>query len=159
MGDPTRGARGSSWAPLNCVKCDQQAPRDERPAQVSAHPGLFPANTLTLARLLGRLLEAKRGTVSCAESCTGGLIAAVITEISGSSAWFEQSWITYSNAAKHQQLGSVALHSGKAPSAKPPPKPWRRAPSAPATPCVPWPPAVSQAQAAALRTNPSVPYG
>lgn len=99
--------------PLNCVKCDQQAPRDERPAQVSAHPGLFPANTLTLARLLGRLLETQRGTVSCAESCTGGLIAAVITEIAGSSAWFEQSWVTYSNAAKHQQLGVSSLALGQ----------------------------------------------
>lgn len=97
---------------LNCVKCAQQAPADDRPAHAISSP--FAPNTLALARVLGQHLEAKRGAVSCAESCTGGLIAAAITEIPGSSAWFAQSWVTYSNAAKQQQLGvgSLALQQG-----------------------------------------------
>ncbi|HMU66066.1 MAG TPA: nicotinamide-nucleotide amidohydrolase family protein [Cellvibrionaceae bacterium] len=99
---------------LNCVKCDQQAPSDERPAPLNPFTTLFPANTLALARVLGRLLQANQAAVSCAESCTGGLIAAAITEIPGSSEWFTHSWVTYSNAAKQQQLGvsSDALAHG-----------------------------------------------
>jgi nicotinamide-nucleotide amidase len=40
-----------------------------------------------------------------AESCTGGLIAASCTQLSGSSAWFERGFVTYSNAAKSELLG------------------------------------------------------
>jgi nicotinamide-nucleotide amidase len=40
-----------------------------------------------------------------AESCTGGLIASSITELSGSSSWFERGFITYSNLAKQEMLG------------------------------------------------------
>ena len=40
-----------------------------------------------------------------AESCTGGLIAAALTSRSGSSAWFERGWVTYSNASKTAELG------------------------------------------------------
>ena len=43
--------------------------------------------------------------LATAESCTGGLIAAACTEISGSSAWFERGFVTYSNAAKVDMLG------------------------------------------------------
>lgn len=44
-------------------------------------------------------------TVATAESCTGGLIAACLTEISGASAVFDRGFVVYSNAAKHQLLG------------------------------------------------------
>lgn len=50
-------------------------------------------------------LAARRQTVSAAESCTGGLLAAELTRLSGSSAWFEAGFVTYSNAAKHKFLG------------------------------------------------------
>ena len=43
--------------------------------------------------------------LTTAESCTGGLIAAVCTSISGSSDWFERGFVTYSNEAKTEQLG------------------------------------------------------
>lgn len=43
--------------------------------------------------------------LSTAESCTGGLIAASCTALSGSSDWFERGFVTYSNAAKSEQLG------------------------------------------------------
>lgn len=43
--------------------------------------------------------------VATAESCTGGGIAEAITRIAGSSAWFGQGWVTYSNTAKVSQLG------------------------------------------------------
>ena len=59
---------------------------------------------ITLAsRLERRLLKAK-ATVSAAESCTGGLLTSTLTDISGSSACFNQSWITYSNESKIIEL-------------------------------------------------------
>ena len=54
---------------------------------------------------LGGLLGSLGLTVACAESCTGGLIARALTEIAGSSAWFDRGFVTYSNAAKQDLLG------------------------------------------------------
>jgi nicotinamide-nucleotide amidase len=51
------------------------------------------------------ILREKNWTITCAESCTGGLIASKITEISGSSDIFKGSIITYSNEIKEQELG------------------------------------------------------
>lgn len=62
-------------------------------------------NTLLLAAKLGELLQSKQMTVTTAESCTGGGLAYAITSIPGSSAWFRQSVVTYSNDAKQFQLG------------------------------------------------------
>ncbi|RXJ86018.1 CinA family protein [Arcobacter sp. CECT 8985] len=50
------------------------------------------------------LLKANNKTVTCAESCTGGLIASMITEISGSSNIFNGSIVSYSNEIKMQEL-------------------------------------------------------
>ncbi|MGZ8135723.1 MAG: CinA family protein [Methylococcaceae bacterium] len=58
-----------------------------------------------LAAQLGRLLASKGEKIATAESCTGGWIAQTITEIPGSSAWFDRGFVTYSNAAKVQMLG------------------------------------------------------
>ncbi|WP_407296069.1 CinA family protein [Stutzerimonas zhaodongensis] len=62
-------------------------------------------STLTeLAAQLGRALHHRAAQVTTAESCTGGGIAEAITRISGSSAWFEAGFITYSNLQKTRQL-------------------------------------------------------
>ncbi|MBA2711452.1 MAG: CinA family protein [Tatlockia sp.] len=50
-------------------------------------------------RLLARDLK-----ISCAESCTGGMISCLLTELPGSSAWFERGFVTYSNLAKQEML-------------------------------------------------------
>lgn len=47
-------------------------------------------------------------SMTTAESCTGGMIAAACTDLSGSSNWFERGWVTYSNAAKITELGVPA---------------------------------------------------
>ncbi|WP_026377061.1 CinA family protein [Aestuariibacter salexigens] len=64
---------------------------------------------IELASLLGDKLCAKGWTVTTAESCTGGGIAYAITSRSGSSQWFRQAFVTYSNDAK-QNLLSVSPH-------------------------------------------------
>lgn len=65
----------------------------------------------TLLRLAEDLLakcRAKKLMLATAESCTGGLIAATLTGIAGSSDVFERGFVTYSNAAKSAQLGVPA---------------------------------------------------
>jgi nicotinamide-nucleotide amidase len=58
-----------------------------------------------LAEALGvRLLE-RKALCATAESCTGGLVAGAITEIAGSSSWFDRGFVTYSNEAKMDLLG------------------------------------------------------
>ena len=65
-----------------------------------------------LTHLFDRLQKANVKLVT-AESCTGGMIAAAITEVSGSSAVFDRGFITYSNSAKHEILGvSPSLTKG-----------------------------------------------
>lgn len=54
---------------------------------------------------IATVLTARGWHLATAESCTGGLIAATCTEVSGSSNWFERGWVTYSNAAKTSELG------------------------------------------------------
>jgi nicotinamide-nucleotide amidase len=58
-----------------------------------------------LAVKLGERLEAGGLTVTTAESCTGGWIAKCITDIAGSSGWFDRGFVTYSNEAKVETLG------------------------------------------------------
>jgi len=68
-----------------------------------------PILTTHVEQLAMRLMT-RAAKLATAESCTGGLVAATLTSLSGSSAWFERGWITYSNDAKTQELGvPVAL--------------------------------------------------
>ena len=62
------------------------------------------ADSFALAARLGRVLADRRWTAAAAESCTGGLIAGAITDVAGSSAWFDRGFVTYSNAAKQELL-------------------------------------------------------
>ena len=62
-------------------------------------------NLLDLAATTGQLLLARNESLTLAESCTGGGLACAVTEIAGSSAWFERGFVTYSNAAKSELLG------------------------------------------------------
>ena len=54
---------------------------------------------------LAAALVARGERIATAESCTGGLIAKLCTDLAGSSAWFERGLVTYSNQAKHDLLG------------------------------------------------------
>lgn len=57
---------------------------------------------------LATALQSKNATMATAESCTGGLIAASCTDLSGSSAWFERGFVSYANAAKAEMLSVPA---------------------------------------------------
>ena len=63
-----------------------------------------------------RRLRKREWTISTAESCTGGLLASLITDISGASEWFKQGWVVYSNESKMRELGveKAAFDEGEA---------------------------------------------
>lgn len=58
-----------------------------------------------LAQRVGAALKAQGLRLATAESCTGGWVAMALTAIPGSSDWFERGYVTYSNAAKQEDLG------------------------------------------------------
>lgn len=60
---------------------------------------------LNIAVRVGRRLKDGGWTVSTAESCTGGWIAKALTDVAGSSQWFGEGFVTYSNEAKVRTLG------------------------------------------------------
>lgn len=66
---------------------------------------LLPDDIVELARRVVTANVAAGRTVALAESCTGGLVSAAITEIAGSSAVLDRGFVTYSNEAKRETLG------------------------------------------------------
>ncbi len=67
----------------------------------SGHAGELDA----LPKAVGRALEARRWRLVTAESCTGGWIAKTVTDVPGSSGWFDRGFVTYANEAKVEMLG------------------------------------------------------
>ena len=66
---------------------------------------IFATSDVTLEETIGRMLSEKDMTVAVAESCTGGLVASRLTDVAGSSRYFLQGFVTYSNQAKQKTLG------------------------------------------------------
>ena len=62
----------------------------------------------SLSQRVGTALQKAALTLATAESCTGGWVAEVVTQIAGSSGWFECGFVSYSNAAKTRLLGVAA---------------------------------------------------
>ncbi len=58
----------------------------------------------SLSQQLGEALQRKGAILTTAESCTGGGVATAVTEVAGSSSWFDRAFVTYSNAAKMEML-------------------------------------------------------
>lgn len=73
---------------------------------------IFGTNDENIEDVVGRLLIDRDLTISVAESCTGGLISARLTDVSGSSSYFERAMVTYSNGAKveHLQVDEDFIH-------------------------------------------------
>ncbi len=66
---------------------------------------IYSLENQNLVDVVASILIAKKLTISCAESCTGGLFAATLTRVPGISAVFDRSFVTYSNQAKMDELG------------------------------------------------------
>ena len=66
---------------------------------------LLPADIAELANQVVAENKAAGRVVALAESCTGGLVAAALTDVAGSSAVLDRGYVTYSNEAKHELLG------------------------------------------------------
>ncbi|MGR5066548.1 nicotinamide-nucleotide amidase [Photobacterium sp. DNB22_13_2] len=60
---------------------------------------------MALAQQVGQVLALRNWVAVTAESCTGGGVSTAITDIAGSSAWFDRAFVTYSNEAKQEMLG------------------------------------------------------
>jgi nicotinamide-nucleotide amidase len=101
---------GTSEATIQAVTADLAA-RIGRPLftveglpEGTVLPGVDTRGGALIPALAHRLLD-RGATLATAESCTGGLVAARCTSVAGSSAWFLEGAVTYSNAAKVRQLG------------------------------------------------------
>ncbi len=68
-------------------------------------PWIYSTNEKSLPAVIGKILESRGETLACAESCTGGLLASRIIDVSGASGWFMGSAVTYSNEPKAEILG------------------------------------------------------
>lgn len=71
-------------------------------------PWIYSRSGESLEEIVGRLLTEQRKTLACAESCTGGLLGHRLTAVPGSSAYFLESAVVYSNRAKTKRLGVPA---------------------------------------------------
>jgi len=92
--------RGAEAAPTLSL-----ADQAEQRVRAALGDDIFGTDTDRLESVIVRMLTAAGKTVATAESCTGGLIANRLTNVSGSSAVFLNGWVTYSNAAKQRDLG------------------------------------------------------
>ena len=77
---------------------------------MQAIQSLFPDDIVAMARRVVEENAAIGRKIVLAESCTGGLVAAAITEIPGSSAVLDRAYVTYSNEAKQSDLGLSLIH-------------------------------------------------
>jgi nicotinamide-nucleotide amidase len=82
----------------------------ERLARAALGGTIWGENDDALQEIVATLLKQNAKTVTTAESCTGGLLAKLLTDIAGSSAYFKQGWVTYSNEAKTDLLGVDPTH-------------------------------------------------
>lgn len=91
----------------SATKADALKLLDETEAKLIERLGeaVFARDDETMAEVVARLIEKKNMTIGTAESCTGGLLAHTLTNVSGSSAYFLQGLVTYSNRSKTDLLG------------------------------------------------------
>ncbi|MEM9492713.1 MAG: nicotinamide-nucleotide amidohydrolase family protein, partial [Myxococcota bacterium] len=93
------------------IRDRDQTAADRRLAELDSEirarlaPHVYGTDDDSIAAAVGRALRAADATVATAESCTGGLIGGLLTEVPGSSAYFAGGAITYSNEEKVRQLG------------------------------------------------------
>jgi len=87
------------------AEADMIAQRLTNELQAAIGKAVFSTNGDTMEVVIGKILTERGETLSVAESCTGGLIGRRVTEVPGSSSYFMEGAITYSNEAKTRALG------------------------------------------------------
>lgn len=92
----------------DAADADRQAAAIEDRIKAKVAEYIYGIDDEELEEVIGRLLTLQGKTIAVAESCTGGLLAHRITNVSGSSAYFERGVIAYSNASKTALLGVPA---------------------------------------------------
>lgn len=105
----TTAAAGQVGVRMNATgatSAEAQALLDDCEAEVRRRLGdaIFGVDDDTLAQAVGRLLVERGETVATAESCTGGLISTLLTDVPGSSAYFRGGVVAYANTAKVELL-------------------------------------------------------
>jgi nicotinamide-nucleotide amidase len=95
---------------LSTVTTDEAAGQGVLDAKVTALQQVLGADVVSvdgrsLSHVVGDLLRERHATVTAAESCTGGLLTAMLTDVPGSSAYVDRSAVVYSNDAKREWLG------------------------------------------------------
>ena len=87
---------------------ERMALKDEESLRQTLGEVVYGTGEQTLARVVGERLIRLGKSISVAESCTGGLLAKLITDVPGASEYFTRGWVTYSNEAKSSELGVPA---------------------------------------------------
>jgi nicotinamide-nucleotide amidase len=88
----------------NLEKVERQLQELEGLIRGKLEERVFGTDQETLEEIVGRLLKQNKATLAVAESCTGGLVAHRLTNVSGSSEYFERGIVAYSNRAKTEVL-------------------------------------------------------
>jgi nicotinamide-nucleotide amidase len=89
-------------------KAAMMAEKDEKLLREKLGELVFGEGEQTLAEVVGEQLTKRKKTIAIAESCTGGWLAKLLTDMPGASRYFTHGWTTYSNQAKTSQLGVPA---------------------------------------------------
>lgn len=95
-------------AAQNTQKAEQMAMMDENTLRSVLGELVYGTADQTLAEVVGEKLARQGKTVAVAESCTGGLVSKLLTDVPGASRYFTHGWITYCNEAKTSELGVPA---------------------------------------------------
>jgi nicotinamide-nucleotide amidase len=111
--NPLVGTTASGWLVTVRIRSDfPSAAEAERELaavvkQVEERLGdvVFGRGETSLAQAVGNLLKSRKKTVATAESCTGGLVGKLLTDVPGSSAYYRGGWVVYSNRLKERELG------------------------------------------------------
>ena len=89
-------------------KAHKMAEQDEKLLRRKLGELIYGTGDQTLAEVVGEKLAQQGKTLAVAESCTGGTLAKLLTDIPGASRYFTYGWVTYSNNAKTSELGIPA---------------------------------------------------
>jgi nicotinamide-nucleotide amidase len=89
-------------------KAQQIAKNDEKILRNILGDLIYGTGEQTLAEVVGAILAQQKKTIAVAESCTGGTLAKLLTDIPGASRYFTHGWVTYSDIAKIKELGVEA---------------------------------------------------